>query len=133
MGAARVVRINPHQTMAHQAARVTAPVVFEAGGTAEAMDLALRAAAPGGIVAFIGIPDGDSIAYPVHVARRKELTVLNVRRSNGELAEAARLLAAGRLHLTPMLTHRGPLGATGRFFERVRLRSGGVVKAIVVP
>jgi len=133
MGAARVVRIHPRRPMALQTGRLIAPVVIEAGGTAEAMDLAIRAAGPGGTVAFIGIPDGEAFAYPVHVARRKELIVINVRRSNGELAAAARLVAAGRLKLLPMLTHHGPLSAAGRFFELVSRRRGGVIKAVVEP
>lgn len=133
MGAARVVRIHPRRPMALQTGRLTAPVVVEAGGTPEAMDLAIRAAGPGGTVAFIGIPDGEAFAYPVHVARRKELTVINVRRSNGELAQAARLVASGRLRLQPMLTHQGPLSAAGRFFELVSRKSAGVVKAVVEP
>jgi len=133
MGAARVVRIKPRRPMALQTGRLIALVVIEAGGTPEAMDLAIRAAGAGGRVAFIGIPDGESFAYPVHIARRKELVVINVRRSNGELAGAARLAASGRLNLTPMLTHHGPLSATGRFFELVSRRRSGIVKAVVEP
>lgn len=134
MGAAATIRISPRRSMPAQARRLRCePAVFEAGGTAEAMELAVRAAAPGGTVAFIGIPDGDTVPYPAHVTRRKELTIVNVRRSNGELAEAARLLRAGRLNLGPMLTHEGGLDAAGRLFELVRRRAEGVVKATVRP
>ncbi|MEK7766058.1 MAG: zinc-binding dehydrogenase, partial [bacterium] len=107
--------------------------VFEAGGTATAVELALRAARPGGGVALVGIPDGDTIPVHLHVARRKELTIVNVRRSNGELAAAVRLVAARRIDLRPMLTHRGGLEDASRLFALVHRRADGVVKAILHP
>ncbi len=108
-------------------------VVFEAGGTAEAVDLAIQAVRPGGTVALIGIPDGDTIPVNLHAARRKELVILNVRRSNGELAECVRLVAKKRVNLGPMLTHSGDLADTARLFDLVNRRSHGVVKAVITP
>lgn len=134
MGAARVVRIAPGRPMRDQAARFgDHPVVVEAGGTRAAVELALRAVRPGGTVALIGIMDEEATPVNLHVARRKELTIINVRRSNGELHEAARLVATGRINLKPMLTHRGGLGDTARFFALVNRRADGVVKAVVEP
>jgi len=107
--------------------------VFEAGGTAEAVDLSLRAAAPKGFVALIGIPDGDTIPVSLHTARRKELTIVNVRRSNGELALGVRLVARGRIDLAPMITHRGGLADAGKLLALAARRGDGVVKAVIRP
>jgi L-iditol 2-dehydrogenase len=134
MGAARTVRIDPRRPMAAQAGRLGEPeVVFEAGGTPEAVDLSVQAVRPGGIVALIGIMEADRTPVDLHAARRKELAILNVRRSNGELARCVRLVAARRVDLRPMLTHRGHLEDAETLFELVRRRRGGVVKAVVDP
>jgi L-iditol 2-dehydrogenase len=135
MGAFRVRRVAEGAPM-RAAARGLGrdwPHVYEAGGTPEAVALAVHAARPGGSVALIGIADGDAVPVPLHVARRKELTLVNVRRSNGELKEAARLAASGRVRLAPMLTHAGSLEDAARLFELVGRRAGGVIKAVIVP
>ncbi len=134
MGAAATIRISPRRPMVAQATSLGDPaLVFEAGGTPSAVDLALRAVRPGGKVALVGIMDGSLTPVNLHVARRKEMTILNVRRSNGELAAAARLVASGRINLQPMLTHRGGLAATARFFSLVNRRADGVIKAVIEP
>ena len=134
MRADRVVRIDPRRPMAKQAAKLGGPeVVFEAGGTTEALDLAILAVRPGGVVGVIGIMEEDLTPVNLHAARRKELVILNVRRSNGELHEAIRLAASGRANLRPMVTHRGGLADAARLFRLAAGRSGGVVKAIIEP
>ncbi len=134
MGAARVVRVSATRSMRDQAAPFGAPaVVIEAGGTPSALDLALHAVAPGGTVLVIGIMDGVTVPVNLHAARRKELTLVNVRRSNGELPEALRLVASGRVDLRPMLTHTGGLADAGRLFRKVHRRADGAIKAVIVP
>jgi len=135
MGAARAVRVDARAPARRTARALGGPfdAVFEAAGTAAAVELALRAARPGGTVALAGIPDGDTIPYHAHLARRKELVIVNVRRSNGELREAVRLVAAGRVRLGPLLTHRGGLDDAGRLFALVHRRGDGVVKAVIHP
>jgi L-iditol 2-dehydrogenase len=135
MGADRTVRVKPGISMAKVAETFKHgyDAVFEAGGTAEAVDLSLRAAGPGGFVALIGIPDGDTIPVNLHVARRKELTIRNVRRSNGELALGIRLVAGGKVDLGPMITHRGGLADAGKLLALVARRGDGVVKAVIRP
>lgn len=134
MGAAVTVRIDPRRRMAGQVAALGGPeVVVEAGGTPEAVDLALHAAVPGGTVLLVGIMDADTTPVDLHVARRKELALLNVRRSNGELAACVRFVATRRIDLRPMLTHRGGLADAGRLFGLVNRRGGGAVKAVIRP
>ncbi len=107
--------------------------VFEAGGTEEAVNLSLQAAAPAGTVALIGIPEGDTIRINPHAARRKELAVLNVRRSNNELSECIKLAGAGKIDLAPMITHAGGLSAAQRIFAMAAGYRGGVIKAVILP
>ena len=135
MGADRTVRVLRSRGGGAGARRLERihDAVFEAGGTVESVDLSLRAAAPGGVVALIGILEGDTVPVDMHVPRRKELTIVNVRRSNGELAAGIRYVAAGRADLRPMITHRGGLEETARLFKMTAGYRNGVVKAMVMP
>jgi L-iditol 2-dehydrogenase len=107
--------------------------VFEAGGTEGSVELSLALAAPGGGVALIGILDGARSPVNLHLARRKELVLRNVRRSNDELGECVRMVASGRLDLSPMISHRGGLEDTAKFFRLAEEYRDGVVKAVINP
>lgn len=135
MKADRVVCVFPKRNTSWNAARLPKDldVVFEAGGTAEAMNIAIEAVRPGGVVALIGITDESVVGLHLHTARRKELAIINVRRSNGEIDEAVRLVGSGKVNLKPMLTHRGGLEDTARFFRLVSGYKRGIVKAVVIP
>jgi len=132
MGAARMISVRKDAPAA-SAATGKYSLVFEAGGTPDALELALELAAPGGTVGLIGIQEGNRTAVNLHLARRKELALLNVRRSNGETRDAIKMMAAGKLDLRPMVTHRAPLGETARIFRMVDGYRDGVVKAVILP
>ncbi len=135
MGAGAAFPVRRGEPMAAAAGRAGKgwDAVFEAGGTWQAVELALTLAAPGGTVALIGIMEEDRTPVNLHTARRKELAILNVRRSNDELAECVRLVGRGRVGLAPMITHRGGLDAAPRLFAMAERYSGGIVKGIIEP
>ena len=63
-------------------------------------------------VVLVGIPEVDFLQYNPHVARTKELTILNARRANQTLATCLELLSSSvqlREKCLAMLTHRLPL------------------------
>jgi len=135
MGAAGRVRVNRGFSAARTALLAGRKwnYVFEAGGTEEAVELAIELAAPGGTVALIGIHDRARTPVNLHMARRKELVLLNVRRSNDELGECVRLVASGKLDLSPMISHRGGLEEAARFFAMAEKYRDGVIKAVINP
>ena len=135
MGAVAQVRVNRRLPVSNTARRVARKwaCVFEAGGTEDAVELALEIASPGGVVALIGIHEGARTPVNLHLARRKELVLLNVRRSNYELAECVRMVASGKLDLSPMISHRGGLEDTGRFFLLAEGYRNGMIKAVINP
>ena len=135
IGADSVVRVPRGVKMGHVAGRAGRKwdFVFEAGGTEEAIDLALELASPGGTVALIGINRGLQTGINLHTARRKELVLLNVRRSNDELGECVRLLGRGKLRLKETISHIGRLKDADRFFRLVSGYRDGVVKAVITP
>lgn len=57
-------------------------VVIDAAGTQESIQACFDSVRVGGIVILVGIPEVDYIMYNPHKARVKEVTILNVRRSN---------------------------------------------------
>jgi L-iditol 2-dehydrogenase len=86
----------------------------------------------GGRVVVTGIPHELELALNWHLARRKELVIYNVRRSNHESHAALQILAEQASRFRPLLTHCFPLERTQAAFEMLRGYSDGVGKAIVV-
>jgi threonine dehydrogenase-like Zn-dependent dehydrogenase len=69
LGAEAVVRVSA-DTEAAIESQLCAPVVFESAGTAAALDLALRAAAPGGRVVALGLASEPAKLVPLEFVRR---------------------------------------------------------------
>jgi L-iditol 2-dehydrogenase len=105
--------------------------VFECSGDREAFDQAVRLLKPGGTLVLIGIPDDDEIVFPIHELRRKEITVLNIRRQAGCTQKAIDLLEQRIIGMDAMATHRFPLEETGCAFELVAGYRDGVMKAMI--
>lgn len=104
-------------------------VVFDAAGAPETIALGLRCVRPGGALVLIGIPEPLEFAVDLHAALAKELRIQAVRRSNHKGAQAAALLAAGRIS-TELITHRLPLERAQEGFEVLHSYSDGVGKLV---
>ena len=142
-GATVALAVDPleHRRAAVQADAALAPgdpwegpevdVVFEAAGTDEAVDLALRAARPGARVVLAGIPSGDRTTFSASIARRKGLTLVLLRRMKEVYPRALRLAEAGAVDLQSLVTHRFPLDRAPEAFEVAVAREG--LKVVVEP
>jgi len=106
-------------------------VAFEAAGTDDAVDLALRAVRPGARVVLAGIPAGDRTSFSASVARRKGVTLVLVRRMKEVYPRALRLVEAGAVDVQSLVTHRFPLERVGEAFEVAAARDG--LKVVVEP
>jgi L-iditol 2-dehydrogenase len=106
-------------------------VAFEAAGTDEAVDLAMRAARPGARVVLVGIPAGDHTTFSASVARRKGLTLVLARRMGEVYPRAIRLARSGAVDLQRLVTHRYPLDRVAEAFAVAAEREG--LKVIVEP
>jgi len=107
-------------------------IAIEAAGVPDAWTTGVLGTAKGGLLLIVGIPEIDEIPFPAHTARRKELTIQNVRRSNRDLARTIRLASRG-LDISALHTHTFPLERTGEALELVHHKADGVVKAMIVP
>lgn len=107
-------------------------VAFECCGTQEAVDDAMRMVRPGGTVVLIGISERpDRMTYDSHLWRRRELTVMSIRRQNRCVERAISLLGKRRDAARLLVTHRFRPEQAGEGFELVRNRADGVIKALL--
>ena len=106
-------------------------VSFEAAGTDDGVDAALRTARPGARVVLAGIPAGDRSSFSASVARRKGLTLVLVRRMKEVYPRALRLVEAGAVDVQSLVSHRLPLESVGEAFAVAARRDG--LKVVVEP
>lgn len=106
-------------------------VVYECAGQQETIDQAIDLLKPGGKLMLIGIPREDRVSFSIDKIRRKEITMVNVRRQNGCTQAAIDLLASGQGDVDFMVTHRFSLERAKEAFELVAEYKDGVVKAMI--
>jgi L-iditol 2-dehydrogenase len=106
-------------------------VVFECAGQQETVDQGIGLLKPGGKLMLIGIPRVERISFVIEELRRKEITVVNVRRQNKCAQSAIDAVASGKINVDFMATHRFSLEQTQDAFEMVAGYRDGVVKALI--
>jgi len=106
-------------------------IVFECCGKQEAVNDAVEILRPGGTLVIVGIPSVDTITFDPHLIRRKEISILNIRRQNGCVQETLDLIAEKHIDADVMITHRFPLSEVADAFSLVADYRDGVIKALV--
>lgn len=106
-------------------------VVFECCGQQDALDTAFEIVKPGGKIVIVGIPEFDRWTFQADLARRKEVTLIHVRRQNGCVEETLKLMQSGKLDASKMVTHRFSLSQTQEAFNLVSNYQDGVMKALI--
>jgi L-iditol 2-dehydrogenase len=106
-------------------------VVYECCGQQEAIDQAVDLLKPGGKLMVIGIPEIERLSFTADKMRRKEISIINVRRQSGAFQPTLDLLAAGSLNADRMITHRFSLPECQSAFDSVAAYSDGVMKAMI--
>jgi L-iditol 2-dehydrogenase len=106
-------------------------VVFECCGQQDAIDQAGQLLKPGGKIMVIGIPEFDNWSFNADIMRRKELSIINIRRQNHALDETLGMLSSGKVDVSPMVTHRFSFEQTKDAFDLVAGYREGVMKAMI--
>ena len=101
-----------------------ADVVLEVVGSPGALDVAVRAARPGGRVVLVGIPDDDVTTFPASVARRKGLTLAVVRRMGDVSSRALALVERGLVDAASLVSARYGLPDVAEAFTAASARTG---------
>ncbi len=105
--------------------------VLECSGDPVCVDQAMRILTPGGRLIMVGIPPAPQLTFDVHRMRTSELTFRNVRRQEGCMVPAIRMLADGSVKAAPLVTHHFPLEKIELAFEMVAAYQDGVIKAML--
>ncbi len=81
---------------------------------------------------LIGIPESaQRISYDPHLARRRELAFVNVRRQNRCVEAAVSILERRRDAAKVMITHRFPPPRAKEAFDVVESKGDGAIKALL--
>ena len=81
---------------------------------------------------LVGIPPFERFSFTADKIRRKEITIINVRRQNRCTAEAIKLVASNKAQIGAFVTHRFKLEQVKDALELVADYRDGVIKAMVV-
>ena len=106
-------------------------VAFEASGEQDAVTNAVKILKPGGKLVLVGIPPSAQYTFDMDLMRRKELTIINVRRQNHCVEEAIDLVISGKADVEKMVTHHFTLEETGTAFDIVAGYKDGAIKAMI--
>lgn len=106
-------------------------IAYECAGQQETIDQAVDLLRAGGTLMLIGIPRDERISLSIDKIRRKEVTIVNVRRQNGCTQAAMDLIASGKVNVDFMVTHRFRLDDVQDAFEMVAGYRDGAVKAMI--
>ena len=106
--------------------------VIVTGGGADVLGWAAALTRDGGAIHYFAGGPGDALPLPLATLYHHELTITTTYSSSpATLARAFWLLAAGKVDVERLITHRLPLDRTGEALELAR--TGGAVKALVLP
>jgi L-iditol 2-dehydrogenase len=120
---------------------MTCNVIVEAAGHASSINLAVRLAAPGGHVSFIGIPTGDVMleSSAFHHFLRQEVSLHGAWNSFGapfpgrQWSVALENLASGALRWEFMITHELDLDELPGMFRKLRQKNEFFAKIMFKP
>ena len=107
-----------------------ADVVLEVAGTSDTFRLAWECARPNAVVTVVALYDEPQV-LPLPDMYGKNLTFKTGGVDGCDCAEILRLIAAGKIDTTPLITHRFPLSRIGEAYRLLDARFDGVVKVAV--
>jgi L-iditol 2-dehydrogenase len=122
---------DPGQEIARETGKRGVDVAIDCAAKGGSINQCLRVTRYAGRVVYTGIPSEPAVELEFHIARRKELTLYNVRRSNHEPATAMQLLSDRPELFRPMLTHALPLEQVDRAFQMLEKYDDGVGKVLI--
>ena len=106
-------------------------IVYECCGKQEAFDQAIELLKPGGKLLIVGIPEFERWSFEADRARRKEISIIHVRRQNECIQPALDFISAGKVDTERLITHRFPFEKSKEAFDLVSSYGDGVLKALV--
>ena len=109
-----------------------ADVVLEVAGVPETFRLAWECARPNAVVTVVALYDGPQ-TLPLPDMYGKNLTFKTGGVDGCDCAEILRLIEAGRIDTTPLITHTYPLERIAEAYDLFEQRRDGVIKVAIQP
>ena len=106
-------------------------VVYECAGQQSTMDEGIGILRPGGKLVLVGIPRENKIFFSIDKIRRKEITIVNIRRQNRCIEDAVEFLITGKANLDFMATHKFAFKDAIKAFDIAAGYKDGVIKATI--
>jgi L-iditol 2-dehydrogenase len=103
----------------------------EAVGKIETFKQSSEVARIGGETVIYGIPDDDRMEFDAHSIRRKQLRIINVRRSVHVTQLALDLMGQKKIPFSSIVTHTFPLEKVEEALKMVSGYRDGVIKAVI--
>ena len=133
----QVTAVNPHETDLEAFVKAHsehggADVVLEVAGTAETFKHAWQAARPNAVVVVVALYD-EAQTLPLPEMYGKNLTFKTGGVDGCDCEEILRHIEAGRIDMTPLITHRVSLKEIEKGYEIFEGRRDGVIKVAVAP
>lgn len=126
LGADRVVNVarDPDGLADYAAGKGRIDIVLECSANPHAIAQAIAVTRPQGTVVQIGV--GGTLPLPLNLIVSKELRLIGTHRFDTEFAEAVRMIGAGEIDLSPMVTQVIPAQDAPRAFDLAGDRSQAV-------
>ncbi|WP_017998852.1 L-idonate 5-dehydrogenase [Paracoccus sp. N5] len=126
MGADRVVNVanDPEGLADYAQGKGQIDVVLECSANPHAIAQAIGVTRPEGTVVQIGV--GGTVPLPLNLIVSKELRLVGTHRFDREFPEAVRMIGAGEIDLSPMVTQVIPAAEAQRAFDLAGDRSQAV-------
>jgi len=105
--------------------------VYECAGQQSTINEGIEILRPGGKLILVGIPREDRISFSIDKIRRKEITIINIRRQNRSTGQTVELLAAGKVNIDYLVTHKFKFEDSIKAFELAAGYKDGVIKAMI--
>jgi alcohol dehydrogenase len=109
-----------------------ADVVFEVAGAINTFELAWQAARPNAVVVVVALYESAQ-TLPLHTMYGKNLTFKTGGVDASRCDEIMRLIEAGRLDTSLMITHRAPLNDIMQGYDTFANQRDGCIKWVVTP
>jgi L-iditol 2-dehydrogenase len=109
-----------------------ADLVFEAVGSAAAVQVAFECARKGGVLTLIGNLCATAV-LPLQSVVTRELTIYSSCQSTGEYPACLEMMARGAIKVDSLISAVAPLAEGSAWFGKLRQRGTGLVKVVLVP
>lgn len=135
LGADRVLLVSKEdivEVVKKETSGMGVDIGYEAAGKRETFFQSTEVARIGGRAVIYGIPDDDKIEFNAHSIRRKELNIINVRRSAHTTELAIELMNKRRdIPFSSLVTHTFPIEKIEEALDTAAEYRDGVIKAVI--